>query len=268
MTPEAEEDNTEVTAQIPVTRISGGEREACVDRVVVEYPLTIYINGKEFVTLLCTPQYLMYLVLGFLSSEGCVQTRSDVLNLTIDEHKGLAWVEIDCDAEFLSSILNKRIITTGCGKGTVFYSAGDLSLTKTAVSGRVLPAEQIAAMSRILQSKSKLFHDTGGVHSALMLDHAEVLCFFEDIGRHNAVDKIFGKCLNDGIDTSETVLVISGRISSEIVLKTARHQVPVIVSRSAPTDRSIAIADKLSVTLIGFARGNRMNVYSHERRVT
>ena len=110
---------------------------------------------------------------------------------------------------------------------------------------------------------SQLFLDTGGVHSCALCDINKIIIFKEDIGRHNALDKVLGKALLEDIDFRDKIILTSGRISSEILIKTAKRQIPVIVSRSAPTSLSIDIAKKLNITLIGFARGKRMNIYSN-----
>ncbi|MFU8796917.1 MAG: formate dehydrogenase accessory sulfurtransferase FdhD, partial [Dehalococcoidia bacterium] len=114
---------------------------------------------------------------------------------------------------------------------------------------------------------SEIFRTTGGVHSAALCDARDILLFSEDIGRHNAVDKIFGRCLLDDISTDDRIVVTSGRISSEILLKVARRNIPIIISKSAPTNLGLKLAGDLGVTLIGFVRGKRMNVYTHDWRV-
>jgi FdhD protein len=118
------------------------------------------------------------------------------------------------------------------------------------------------------QHRSQIYRTTGGVHSAVLCDTGNIIVFSEDIGRHNAVDKIFGECILNGITTDDRIIITSGRVSSEIVLKIARRNVPIIVSKSAPTDLGVRLADNLGVTLVGFVRGRRMNVYTHAGRIT
>jgi len=118
-----------------------------------------------------------------------------------------------------------------------------------------------------MQRESELYRATGGVHSAALCDNRALLIFSEDIGRHNAIDKIFGKCLIEGIQTDNRVIITSGRISSEILLKIAKRNIPIIVSRSAPTSLAVKLANKLGITLIGFARGKRINIYTNDWRV-
>jgi FdhD protein len=117
------------------------------------------------------------------------------------------------------------------------------------------------------QHSSEVFRTTGGAHSAALCREGEIVVFAEDIGRHNAVDKIFGRCLLDSIGTDGGVIVTSGRISSEILLKVGKRNIPILISKSAPTDLGVKLADDLGITLVGFVRGRRMNIYTHSWRV-
>jgi FdhD protein len=120
----------------------------------------------------------------------------------------------------------------------------------------------------LFQHRSDTFRSTGGVHSAALCDKKNLNIFCEDIGRHNAIDKIFGRCLWEGISTTNQFILTSGRVSSEIVIKMARSNIPVLASKSAPTGTAIRLAETLGITLIGFVRGTRMNVYSNHQRIT
>jgi FdhD protein len=118
------------------------------------------------------------------------------------------------------------------------------------------------------QRKSVLFRETGGVHSAALANGEAIRIFMADIGRHNAIDKVIGKALLSGLNLADLVMLTSGRISSEIVLKVAHCGTPILVSRSAPTDRAVEMAKQVNLTVIGFARGSRMNIYSGEERIS
>ena len=115
---------------------------------------------------------------------------------------------------------------------------------------------------------SPVYKATGGVHSAALCNAGSIIVFSEDIGRHNAIDKIFGQCLLEDMPTEGHLILTSGRVSSEILLKVARRNVPMLVSKAAPTDMGIKLANDLRITLIGFARGKKMNIYANEQRVT
>jgi len=118
------------------------------------------------------------------------------------------------------------------------------------------------------QRRSQVYRATGGVHSAALCDTKSILVFSEDIGRHNAIDKIIGECILNDISTDDHIVITSGRISSEILLKVAKRSIPIVISKSAPTNLGVRLADDLGVTLIGFVRGKRMNVYTNSWRVT
>jgi FdhD protein len=126
---------------------------------------------------------------------------------------------------------------------------------------------QVFALTEEFIHTSTVFERTGGVHSAALCDTSSILIFHEDIGRHNAIDKIFGQCLLQGISVDERMIITSGRVSSEIVYKVAKGEVPILISKSAPTDRGVALADGLGITLIGFVRDNKMNVYTNRWRI-
>ncbi|NVL92945.1 MAG: formate dehydrogenase accessory sulfurtransferase FdhD, partial [Desulfobacterales bacterium] len=117
------------------------------------------------------------------------------------------------------------------------------------------------------QQYSKIYRITHGVHSAALCDAKNILVFADDIGRHNAIDKIFGQCLLEDIPTNDRIILTSGRISSEILLKVAKRNIPIIISKSAPTYLGVKLADDLGITLIGFVRGKKMNAYANDWRI-
>lgn len=250
-----------------VFRVSADKRSYVEDGIIRESPLTIYINNKEILTMLCTPVDLDLMAVGFLWAEGMIQAREDILKIVVSKEKGMVWVELKEVKTHLEDMMYKRLVTSGCAKGATFYSPLDAALAIPVQSDlKVLPQE-IFSLALRLQKESKLFQITGGVHGAALCDREKFLYFSEDIGRHNAVDKVFGYCFLNEIDTRDKILVSSGRLSSEIVLKASKREVPIVVSQAAPTDLSVRLSEKLGITLIGFVRGKRMNVYTHERRI-
>jgi FdhD protein len=131
-----------------------------------------------------------------------------------------------------------------------------------------ISAREVFALAKEFQHRSQVFRATGGVHSAALCDAKDILIFSEDIGRHNAIDKIFGECILEDIPTDDRIVITSGRVSSEVLLKTTKRNIPIVISKSAPTDLAVDLAVDLGITLIGFARGRRMNVYADGWRVT
>jgi FdhD protein len=250
-----------------IRRFEGGRSLELADPVIREVPLTIYLNGQEFVTLLYTPEMPEMLAAGFLRSEGLIQQYGEITSLRCEPDNGTVFVEIQGGA-LAEKLYGKRTITSGCGKGTVFYSVLDALKSRPVTSDiRVSPAEVLEVV-RKLQDASHLFKVTGGIHSAALCEKGSIVFTCEDIGRHNAVDKIIGLCLKHRIALADKVLVTSGRISSEILVKTAKLGIPVLISRAASTSLSVELADSLGITLIGFVRGQRFNVYSHANRIS
>jgi len=254
-------------AEFVITRITENGNVALEDRVTRERPLTILLNHRELVTLLCSPDQLEALAVGFLASEGFVSRKEDIEMLTVDARRGIVRVATHHAPEFAEEFVFKRFITTGCGRGATFYSPTDAQADLRVTAQLAVAPAVIFTLVKEFQRRSETYRATGGVHSAALCDATRILLFAEDIGRHNAIDKIFGQCLLENQPTAGLMLITSGRISSEILLKVARRNVPVIVSKSAPTDLGVTLAEQLGITLVGFVRGQRMNVYTHPHRI-
>lgn len=237
------------------------------DRVVIEAPVTIYLNGEELVTLLCTPEKIDRLALGFIRSEGLLATFDDLSSIRVREEEGLVEVELKNRSDLAEKLYGKRTVTSGCGKGTIFFNVLDSLRSKPLTGKMQLTADTIHSLMNDLQQKADLFRMTGGVHSAALADSEKVIFFYEDIGRHNAIDKIIGECLLGSVSTDDKIIVTSGRLSSEVLLKAAKLKIQLLISRAAPTSLSIELAETLNITLVGFVRGKRMNIYSHNWRV-
>lgn len=252
---------------VPILRLTEAGRSSADDAVVTEFPLTILLNNQELVTLLCSPRNLDYLAVGFLLSEGLLKSKDDIRKITADERRGVVHVETTAGSKEAGELAFKRLITSGCGRGTSLYSAADIGGQNEVESQTKISALEVFELVAEFQHRSQIFRDTGGVHSAALCDNKSILIFNEDIGRHNAIDKIFGECILQDIPTGDRILVTSGRVSSEIMLKAARRSIPILISKSAPTDLGVKLANDLGITLIGFVRGKRMNVYANDWRV-
>ncbi len=244
----------------------GQSQSQSQDTVVRELPFTIILNNQELVTLLCSPTDLRYLAVGFLASEGFIKGKDDIKKIIVDDRRGVVRIESTNNNEEAEPLF-KRMVTSGCGRGASFYSAVDAQGQLKVESQIRISAVQIFALVKEFQHRSQVFRTTGGVHSAALCDTEDVLVFSEDIGRHNAIDKILGECLLRDIPTDDRIILTSGRISSEIMLKVAKRNIPILISRSAPTNLGLRLASDLGVTLIGFVRGQRMNVYANGWRV-
>jgi len=253
--------------RFPILRLTEKGRSNIEDAVAREFPLTIIVNNQELVTLLCSPTNLKYLAAGFLIYEGLLKNKDAIKKIIVDDRRGVVRVETERDSELDRDVLFKRLITSGCGRGASFYSAADAQ-SQTKVESQIgISIPEVLTLVSEFQHHSQVYRATGGVHSAALCDTQHILVFNEDIGRHNAVDKIIGECILNDISTDDHVIITSGRISSEILLKVAKRNIPMIISKSAPTNLGVKLADDLGITLIGFVRGRRMNVYTHEWRI-
>jgi len=239
------------TEEVPILRITDQDRHELKDTVAAELPLTIILNRQEIVTLRCSPTKLDYLVIGFLSSAGLIASKDDIEEITIDEERGLARVIAREDRD--SDIPTGRLIASST------VDASDRSVVKSLME---VTAPQVLALMEDFIQRSRLFRTTGGVHSAALSDTRNILIFSEDIGRHNAIDKVFGECLLRDIPTDDHIIITSGRVSSEILLKVAKRNIPLLISKAAPTSLGVKLAAHSGITLIGFVRGKRMNTYS------
>ena len=180
------------TEKFPVVQYNDSGKNGIQKTVAREFLLTIFLNGQELVTIMCSPKDLKYLAVGFLVSEGLLQNLESINKIEVDEFAGVVRVETkeapDPDSRFFA----KRLITSGCGGGATFYSAADIAAAKIE-SKMTISAEDVLALAREFQHHSELYLSTHGVHSAAICDGKKILVFNEDIGRHNAIDKIFGK---------------------------------------------------------------------------
>lgn len=253
-----------ITERVPVLRITDRSRDNTDDIVVAEFPLTIILDNREVVTLLCSPANLDYLAVGFLFSEGLIKSKADIKEIVVDEEKGTAQVETKKGNGFTGQPLSKRVIASGGGRGASFYSPGAQAKVDSSIE---ISAPAIFALIDDFVQRSVVFKATGGVHSAALCDTGSILVFSEDIGRHNAIDKVFGECMMKDIPTAGRLIITSGRVSSEILLKVAKRNVPLLVSKSAPTATGVRLAIDLGITLVGFARGRKANIYANEWRV-
>ncbi len=245
-----------------------GRLHSAEAQVVSEIPLTLFFNNAELATLICSPGADRELAVGFLLSEGLIKELSDIKDISFREEEGLIWVTTHLPTPQTENFL-RRHIASCCGKGrSSLYFINDAQQLQPVKSTARFAAPLIPNLMSALDSKSHTFRLTGGVHSAGLADGKDMLVVYEDIGRHNAVDKVLGYALLNRVSTEDKCLLLTGRISSEILIKAARIGIPAVVSRSAPTQLAVELADQLGLTLVGFARGEEFNVYSHMDRLS
>ncbi|WP_145386979.1 formate dehydrogenase accessory sulfurtransferase FdhD [Staphylococcus capitis] len=259
--------NNDVSSNQSIIRYENGQLFETEDFYVTEFPLTIMVNGEEFATIICSPTNMEELVLGFLASEGAILKRDELKSIQIDDSKGFAHVELTKSLGDRFEYSTKRMIASCCGKSREFYFHNDAAIAKTSISKIELHPQQILRMMTQLQSASVIFKQTGGLHNAAISDGNTFFEHRQDIGRHNALDKLYGYCIQRHISVRDKVLIFSGRISSEILIKAAKIGVGVILSKSAPTTLAVQLAKDLNITAIGFIRDGNFNIYSHPERI-
>lgn len=231
-----------------------------------EKPITVYLNGLEIVTVQATPRDLDEFAVGFLHIEGFLTNAAAIGPIEIDARRGMVFVST---TEEMPGGLNarKRYVTSGCGRGLTFTSAGHLTNVEPVVSDLTISAEEIYEMMGQMARGAQMYRDTGGIHACAIGIDGRVEIVREDIGRHNALDKALGVAWLEARPLESAVLLTSGRISSEMAIKAARVHVPIVVSRTAVTDLAAEVATELGITLVGYARGGKLVVYTHAHRV-
>ncbi|MBW7456873.1 formate dehydrogenase accessory sulfurtransferase FdhD [Paenibacillus sepulcri] len=259
--------DNKVTTGWRVIRFNGGQHEEQDDEIATEMPLTVRLDGEEFATIVCTPSDLQDMIVGFLASEGVIRTFGELKSLTLDEDRGYAYAELHIKQSTGKEFHSKRFIGSCCGKSRQFYFHNDARTAKTIMSRHPLAAEQCLELMRLLQESSTDFHQTGGVHNAALCTSDGIIAVRTDIGRHNALDKIYGHCLQNRIPAGDKIIAFSGRLSSEVVLKVAKIGCGILLSKSAPTDLALKLAEDLGITCAGFIRRGSMNVYTHPERI-
>ncbi len=230
---------------------------------IVETPVSLTVNGEVWLTFMCTPIDLEAMAVGFLYNEGVIEQMNEVEDVRVCEHGDNVDVWLNRSVEQPKSWRR----TSGCTGGV---TAVDL-LAKPNVSFNgdrpKFQPEAIGGLVDKLFESQELYRETGGVHTSALSDGEKVLLSAEDIGRHNTLDKISGLCLTKNIWPETRILITTGRISSEMLQKAARLQAPILISRTSPSSLSIEMAERYGITLIGYARRQRFNVYANPQRV-
>jgi len=229
--------------------------------VIEEALITIYVNGSELATIMATPSDLDCLALGFLKNERFIDTVDSIA--TSYQSKNRCCVDV-----WLKHAIKKPervIITSGCGGGITF---NDPSLEVGQVAnGLSIHPKTLFDLFQKLHFPGSLYSRSRGVHTAGLSDGEEILVITEDVGRHNAVDKLLGKCLLSGIETQGRILMTTGRVSSEMLREGAMMGCPIIASRNSATSMSVEMARAWNITLIGYVRNRTMRIYSHPERL-
>jgi len=230
---------------------------------IVETPVSLTVNGEVWITFMCTPVNLEALAVGFLYNEGIIDNMDEVEDAKVCEHGDNVDVWLNHSAQQPTSWRR----TSGCTGGVTavdLLMKTDISLNENRL--QVKP-DTIGQLVELLFKSQSLYRETGGVHTSGLSDGEKIILSAEDIGRHNTLDKIAGLCLMKNAWPDRRILITTGRISSEMLQKSARLNAPILISRTSPSSLSIEMADRYGITLIGYARKHRFNVYSNTQRV-
>jgi FdhD protein len=256
---ESHEGNLETMyRKIPCMRIDGDSVENILHEVIEEIPYALFVNGRHMMTAMMSPLDLENFVTGFLFTEQVIKSADEIESIMVDKNR------ISVITKNLFKVLGpKKTILSGCGGSASYIDAEKLPKIHSDFSvTTVFIADMIKnTLTTDLQTL------TGGIHVVALVGAQKVITLLEDIGRHNALDRVIGFALRNGIDLSHTFIIVSGRISSEMARKCLIANIPIIVSRGATTTLAIEVAEKNGLTIIGFVRGVKMNAYTHQNRV-
>ena len=255
--------------------------------IIGESRWSLFVNSIEVVTFMATSRNLHHLALGFLASENLIHGLEEIASIRVQEASdrvywfipalgvnetrktapcegGVGAIEVRLTRNDFRLPLH-RTLTSGCAGGVTF---DDLSKEQTPLaSKRTMRPAQIFAMMRELNHHARLYRECRGVHTSALTDGEQLLALAEDVGRHNTLDKIRGDCMMRGVSTDDQMLITTGRISSEMITKAAKMRTPIVVSRTSPTHLAMQLARAWNITLIGYAHGGEMQVYTGMERI-
>jgi FdhD protein len=244
--------------KLPCIRIDGEKSSEGLHEVIEEVPMALFINGRHAVTSMMSPVMLEEFVTGYLYTEQIIKNIDEIESIKIEKNR------MSVITKNLFKVLGpKKTILSGCGGSTSFIDTE--KLPKIHSDYKISTANIWTSVKAVLNSE--LHMTTGGIHIVALLDREKILAISEDIGRHNALDRVIGYGLRNNLDLSRTYVIVSGRISSEMVRKCLIANIPIIVSRGATTTLAVDTAEKTGLTVVGFARGGKMVIYTHTHRI-
>ncbi len=256
--------------EFEITKIKGSQKFTVQDTVIREIKLEIYVNDRYITALMGTPVDQIELAVGYLISENIIENVKDIQSSeikSIDDKIFKVYIKAKVNEKNIDRLDTQGVIVSGCGRGK------STQISKKAIEAKIITGDLCINASLLFKEMSEfytqcpLYEQTGCVHTAKLYFDKDTYFIGEDIAQHNTIDKAVGKALMAGIDVSKSFLMVSGRLSSEMVAKAVMHQIPILASRTASTCRGVNIADKFGLTLIGFVRGDKMNIYRHPRRI-
>jgi len=234
--------------------------------VVVEKPMTIFLNRQEIVTSMTLGDWPEYMAVGFLRNQHMLHDDDVVTAVDIDEELGVIVVRTERETDYEAK-LQKKIRTSGCAQGTVFGDMMDRFEQITLNPDARIHTSGLMRLTKTINTTPSLYLSAGAIHGCVLASGEEALVYMEDIGRHNAVDKIAGWMFLNGVSGGDKIFYTTGRLTSEMVIKTVQMEIPILVSRSGFTESGVELARKAGLTLIGRARGRRFTALSGVERI-
>ena len=262
--------------KINLIRINKSVREETLDTVLIEKVIEIFVNSEPLVNIVCLPKDLKELTVGFLFSIGIINNIDDIKKIEINEMDNQIHIELHSSNDYKSKNLNtnpmSRVIDSTCGIPSpwrnIIKNSIDAAKSSKCEDNVKISSQIIFSSTKKMQSESLLYKETGGCHSAAIFDfNGTMLDIKEDIGRHNAIDKVIGTLLSKRHDFNKVFLISTGRLTGDSVLKAIRAKIPIVASKSSAIESGIRLAFAYNITLIGFVRGTRMNIYTNSHRI-
>ncbi|MBT5570567.1 MAG: formate dehydrogenase accessory sulfurtransferase FdhD [Alphaproteobacteria bacterium] len=235
-------------------------------RVVVERPLTLFLNGQEIVTMMTIGDHPDYLAVGYLANQNMLLPEDEITEIDHDEDLDVVVIRTNRTTDY-EERLKKKTLTSGCAQGTVF---GDLMESFEGVHLNTearLHTSELYALTKAINTMPSLYLTAGAIHGCVLCQGDQPLIYMEDVGRHNAVDKIAGYMRLNGITAGDKIFYTTGRLTSEMVIKTVHMGIPILVSRSGFTAWGVDLAREANLTLIGRARGHRFLALAGQERI-
>ena len=254
------------TKEIIIEKFYEDGIEVAEDYVIKEDKIEFFLNGKRFLSVMSIAQHQDAHLVGFLLSEAVINNFSDIESIIVSEDGLKVEVIANVSDEGYANLFKEKTLTSGCCIGVTGNAEKVFDCAFINTDYKV-KAKDILSNMKLFNNSSKLFDNTGCVHKAELVLEDGTIFIAEDIGRHNAIDKVIGLASMNKKDVKKSVLYATGRLSMEMVVKCVMHKIPIVVSKAAVTFQGIKSANEHGVTLVGFARGNKMNVYTHSGRI-
>jgi len=253
-----------------ITKIKNSKKIMIEDTLIKEVKIDIIVNNEKLVSMMAVPMDIKELVIGYIIGENIIQSVDDISEVTVvseDEMNYEVLIKAKADTNNLKKLNSEGVMVSGCGKAQSSLTSVDTIKANVITSNFSISADLLFEQMQTFYGQCPLYEQTGCVHTAKIYINKDTYFIGEDIAQHNTIDKAVGKALLAGYDITNSFLMVSGRLSSEMVAKAVVHQVPILASRTASTCRGVQIAKKFGLTLIGFVRGKGMNLYANLQRI-